>query len=137
MDTLGTRTTLPIRKFDQVHDFLKYIHLLKQIDKYLIAYFRHGEYNIISVDYNPLAKEPCYLQAVKNLPVVARCTSQLLDTIVDRLPFELKNIHVIGFSLGAQTAGMISNYIKSGRFTRITGRLDNIQFYGVLMLGFL
>lgn len=88
---------------------------------YTAAYFRDGEYNVISVDYGPLALEPCYLQAVKNLPVVARCTAQLLDTIVERLPFRLRQIHVIGFSLGAQAAGMISNYIKAGRLIRVTG----------------
>lgn len=85
------------------------------------AYFRDGEYNIVSVDYGPLALEPCYLQAVKNLPIVARCTAKLLDTIVERLPFKLRQIHIIGFSLGAQVSGMISNYVRSGRLIRITG----------------
>lgn len=85
------------------------------------AYFRDGEYNIISVDYGPLALEPCYLQAVRNLPTVARCTAKLIDTIVERLQFKLRQFHIIGFSLGAQVAGQVSNYVKSGRLTRITG----------------
>ena len=69
------------------------------------AYFENGEYNIISLDYNPLVREPCYVHAVKNLPTVANCTAQLIDYIVEQniIPFE--NIHVIGFSLGAQTSG--------------------------------
>lgn len=29
--------------------------------------------------------------------------------------------HIIGFSLGAQTAGMISNYVTTGKLRRITG----------------
>lgn len=87
----------------------------------LLAYFRNGEYNIISVDYNPLAREPCYVQAVSNLPVVARCTAQLLDFLVTNGMFRLDDIHVIGFSLGAQTSGLISNYMRSGRLKRITG----------------
>lgn len=85
------------------------------------AYLRDGEYNIISVDYQPLVPEPCYLQAVQNLPVVARCTAQLIDTIVERRRIPLNSVHVIGFSLGAQASGMISNYVRSGKLTRITG----------------
>lgn len=85
------------------------------------AYLGYGEFNIISVDYHPLAPEPCYLHAVHNLPVVARCTAQLLDYILSTLPFTLDDVHVIGFSLGAQTAGMIANYMKAGRLRRITG----------------
>lgn len=85
------------------------------------AYLRDGDYNVISVDYRPLAPEPCYLQAVQNLPTVARCTAQLLDTLVERRRIALADIHVIGFSLGAQAAGMISNYVRSGRLQRITG----------------
>jgi hypothetical protein len=33
----------------------------------------------------------------------------------------MENIHIIGFSLGAQTSGMIANYIKSGKLHHITG----------------
>lgn len=90
----------------------------------LSAYFQIGEYNIISVDYHPLAPEPCYLQAVHNLPVVAKCTAQLLDHLIASNMFTLNDIHVIGFSLGAQTSGMIANYIKAGKLRRITGNLS-------------
>lgn len=86
------------------------------------AYFKKDEYNIISVDYKSLAPEPCYPFAVSNLPTVANCTAQLLDFLIDRNIFSLESIHVIGFSLGAQTAGMIANYLKDGRkLKRITG----------------
>lgn len=85
------------------------------------AYLAHGEYNIISLDYNPLALEPCYYQAVRNLAVVANCTAQLLDFMIDRNMFTLDDIHVVGFSLGGQTSGMIANYIRSGKLRRITG----------------
>lgn len=83
---------------------------------------RHGNYNIISVDYGPLAPEPCYVQAVRNLPLVARCSAQLIDTLIAerRLP-SLDALHVIGFSLGAQASGMISNYVRAGQLKRITG----------------
>lgn len=85
------------------------------------ALFQNGEYNVISLDYHPLAPEPCYVQAVHNLPVVARCTAQLLDYMMSKGMFTLDDLHIIGFSLGAQTAGMISNFVKTGKLRRITG----------------
>lgn len=85
------------------------------------AYFEKGEYNIISLDYHPLAPYPCYFNAVGNLPVVANCTAQLLDFLVQNKKVEFDDIHVIGFSLGGQTAGMIANFIRSGKLKRITG----------------
>ncbi|EAA12397.4 AGAP007991-PA, partial [Anopheles gambiae str. PEST] len=85
------------------------------------AYFAYDEFNIISVDYNPLALEPCYLQAVRNLPTVANCTAQLLDFIISSDIIPLDDIHVVGFSLGGQTSGMIANYLRAGRLKRITG----------------
>jgi pimeloyl-ACP methyl ester carboxylesterase len=86
------------------------------------AYFQRDDFNIISVDYSRLAQAPCYLTAVSNLPTVANCTAQLLDHLIDENFFTLDAIHVIGFSLGAQTAGMIANYMRKGRkLKRITG----------------
>jgi hypothetical protein len=73
------------------------------------------------VDYNPLVLEPCYYSATLNLPVVANCTAQLLDFMIEQKLFKMENIHIIGFSLGAQTSGMIANYIKSGKLHHITG----------------
>lgn len=86
------------------------------------------------MDYHPLAPEPCYLQAVHNLPVVAKCTAQLLDHLIESNMFTLDDIHVIGFSLGAQTSGMIANYIKAGKLRRITGKLISIAQH-VIMFG--
>lgn len=85
------------------------------------ALFQNNDFNVISVDYHPLAPEPCYVQAVHNLPVVAKCTAQLLDYMISQQIFTLDDLHIIGFSLGAQTAGMIANYVKSGKLKRITG----------------
>ena len=86
------------------------------------AYFQKDEFNIISIDYKNLAMDYCYITAVSNLPTVANCTAQLLDFLIDENIFSLDAIHVIGFSLGAQTAGMVANYLKDGRkLRRITG----------------
>ncbi|CAO1352331.1 unnamed protein product [Diamesa hyperborea] len=86
------------------------------------AFFKEDDFNIISVDYEPLAQEPCYPHAVENLPTVANCTAQLLNFLMDRKIFSLESIHVIGFSLGAQASGMVANYLTKGRkLKRITG----------------
>lgn len=86
------------------------------------ALFQNDEFNVISIDYGPLAPEPCYIHAVNNLPVVAKCTAQLLDYMMEQQIFTLDDLHIIGFSLGGQTAGMISNYVKTGKVKHITGK---------------
>lgn len=83
------------------------------------AYFAHGEYNVISVDYGPLARIPCYFSAVKNLPTVGNCTAQLLDYMEQNQVMNMRNYNVIGFSLGGQTSGMIGQF-KQTPLPRIT-----------------
>jgi pimeloyl-ACP methyl ester carboxylesterase len=86
------------------------------------AFFKRDNFNIISVDYMNLAPSPCYIHAVENLQTVANCTANLIDFLVDQELFTLDDIHVIGFSLGAQTAGMIANFLtKNRKLKRITG----------------
>ncbi|GBP49664.1 Pancreatic lipase-related protein 3 [Eumeta japonica] len=85
------------------------------------AYMECCDYNIISVDYNPIAREPCYFQAAANVQLVGKCTAQLIDTLVEKHNFPLSIFHVVGFSLGGQAAGAISNYLKSGMLDRVTG----------------
>lgn len=85
------------------------------------AYMKCCDYNVISVDYNPIALEPCYISAAHNIQLVGKCTAQLIDSLVLNHGFELNRFHVIGFSLGGQTAGAISNYLECGILDRITG----------------
>ncbi|XP_049868072.1 pancreatic triacylglycerol lipase-like [Pectinophora gossypiella] len=84
------------------------------------AYMECCDYNIISVDYNPIAKEPCYVEAAHNTELVGMCTAQLVDELVQNYGIPLNLIHPIGFSLGGQIVGFIANYLKSGQFERIT-----------------
>lgn len=86
------------------------------------AYFQKGTYNIISVDYSPLARDDCYIAAVYNVPLVAKCTAQMIDTLIREKVLRMKDLHVVGFSLGAQIAGRLHNYIKSGSIPRVTGK---------------
>lgn len=68
------------------------------------ALFQRDDFNVISLDYSVLAKYPCYITAVGNLPTIANCTAQFLDYIIDNQFFSIDSIHVIGFSLGAQVS---------------------------------
>nr|XP_034827329.1 inactive pancreatic lipase-related protein 1-like isoform X1 [Maniola hyperantus] len=84
------------------------------------AYMECCNYNIISVDYNPIVLDPCYFQAAHNTELAGMCTAQLVDNLVQKYNFPLSDIHVIGFSLGGQVAGYINNHLKSGKLSRIT-----------------
>lgn len=86
------------------------------------AYFAHGEYNIIVVDWSPLALSPCYVQAVANVELVAMCAAQLLDSLYQtRVEVDISLTHIIGFSLGAHVAGLTGANIKTGKVPRLTG----------------
>ncbi|XP_016929980.3 pancreatic triacylglycerol lipase [Drosophila suzukii] len=75
---------------------------------------------VISIDYGPLVRYPCYIQAVQNLPLVSQCLAQLINNLVDRAIVPNDQIHLIGFSLGGQVAGQTANYLKR-KLKRITG----------------
>nr|XP_021183570.2 pancreatic lipase-related protein 3 [Helicoverpa armigera] len=85
------------------------------------VYMKCCDYNIITVDYNPIAREPCYIEAARNTELVGMCTAQLIDQLVQQHGFNLSQFHIIGFSLGGQTAGFIGDHVKSGKLDRITG----------------
>lgn len=77
--------------------------------------------HVISVDYSSLAAFPCYYPwAVSNARVVARCLAQLTDNLIESGIYMDKDIHLIGFSLGAQIAGLAANSVKQP-LRRITG----------------
>ncbi|XP_059470056.1 pancreatic triacylglycerol lipase-like isoform X2 [Neocloeon triangulifer] len=74
------------------------------------AYIKLGTYNLITVDYGPLVRTPCYVQAVNNLKPVAKCISHMLSY------FRLNNVYTekftcVGFSLGSHICGLIDNYV--------------------------
>ncbi|XP_047366180.1 uncharacterized protein LOC124955601 isoform X2 [Vespa velutina] len=81
-------------------------------------YLKKGEYNLIAIDWHRLAVGPCYPIAVYNVPHVGQCLAQLIR----RLEFHgAKDLHVIGFSLGAHVPAFSANYLKPYKLERITG----------------
>lgn len=87
------------------------------------AYLQRGSYNVILVDWNPLSALPWYSAAVKNCQVVGKYLAEFLDYL-DSRGILLSNVHVVGFSLGAEVAGFAGQnlrYGKAPRMHRITG----------------
>ncbi|XP_015370967.1 PREDICTED: lipase member I-like [Diuraphis noxia] len=85
------------------------------------AYLEYQNLNVISVDYKELVQPPCYVQAVHNVPLVGKCTKMLLLRLFRLRPdLYLRDLHVVGFSLGAQVAGHVGRLMNS-TIQRITG----------------
>ncbi|KAH8412679.1 hypothetical protein KR009_004491 [Drosophila setifemur] len=77
--------------------------------------------NVISVDYGALVRGPCYFPwAVNNAPIVSECLAQMINHLISAGIYKRTDIHLIGFSLGAQVAGMVANYVTEP-LARITG----------------
>ncbi|EDW75588.2 uncharacterized protein Dwil_GK23737 [Drosophila willistoni] len=77
--------------------------------------------HVISVDYGQLVRFPCYYPwAVQNAPIVSKCLGQLINNLWTTGIYKRSDIHLIGFSLGAQVAGMTANYVNDP-LPRITG----------------
>lgn len=84
----------------------------------LPEYLQRGEYNLFYIDYSDLARGPCYIQAVHNIRHVGKCLGNLLNLIYET---GAKDVHLIGFSLGAQLANFAAIAIRPKKLPRITG----------------
>lgn len=89
---------------------------------------------MIYPQYLDLVDSPCYLTAVINVDYVGKCVARFIRSLdVPRKPSEpspaspltgkqVLGLHVIGFSLGAQTAAFTANHLKPEfHLERITG----------------
>ncbi|XP_039285547.1 uncharacterized protein LOC111057670 [Nilaparvata lugens] len=86
------------------------------------SYFKKANYNLLSIDWGPLAKEGCYIEATHNVQPVGECVARMLEKIVEvRKDVAPQDVHVVGFSLGAHVAGYIGKSLTAFRITRITG----------------
>ncbi|XP_044735396.1 phospholipase A1-like [Chrysoperla carnea] len=95
------------------------------------SYLNSGRYNVIVVDWRKLARAPWYLTASKNTRLVGQTTAQLIDNLVQGAGMKLENLHIIGHSLGAHTAGIAGKNVKSGRVERITGLDPALPLYNL------
>ncbi|KAM8715248.1 hypothetical protein ACLKA7_002319 [Drosophila subpalustris] len=89
---------------------------------------------VISIDYGPLVREPCFPQSILNAPLVSKCLAQLINNLVDSGIVENDLLHIIGFSLGSQVAGQTANYVKQ-KLHRITGLDPAKPFFALAISG--
>jgi len=88
------------------------------------AYLDKGQYNIIAVDWSRLCPAPCYPSATYNAKFAGICIAQIVDAL--RMD-GASNIHIIGFSLGAQVAAFTANNLRPYILPRITGTLSKYR----------
>ncbi|XP_037875831.1 pancreatic lipase-related protein 2 isoform X2 [Bombyx mori] len=84
------------------------------------AYVQRGDTNVIMIDAHHLEAGPWYVTAAQNTWYIGRFAAQFIDFLVTR-GLNLNSTHLIGHSLGAQSAGVAGSSLKSGRVARITG----------------
>uniref|UniRef100_A0A1B0D5B1 Uncharacterized protein n=1 Tax=Phlebotomus papatasi TaxID=29031 RepID=A0A1B0D5B1_PHLPP len=86
---------------------------------FILAYLRHGNYNVFVADWGPLAQPPCYVAAVHNLRPVARCFAKLFTFLRDS-GLRVEKTTCVGHSLGAHVCGLMANYLTF-RLEKIIG----------------
>eukprot|EP00095_Tigriopus_kingsejongensis_P006236 maker-scaffold301_size216225-snap-gene-1.24 protein:Tk06236 transcript:maker-scaffold301_size216225-snap-gene-1.24-mRNA-1 annotation:"lipase" len=85
------------------------------------AFLQTGDANVISVDWEVFAgPAPNYFEAADNTKPVGYLVGDFFNFLVDQVGMSLSDVHVIGFSLGAQTVGHLGFHL-SGQLPRITG----------------
>ncbi|KAK4875511.1 hypothetical protein RN001_011933 [Aquatica leii] len=90
---------------------------LKVLNDIKNEYFKRSNINIFMIDWEYLARGPCYPAAVLNCRITGKCVAKLIDAIRQ---ISNSTVHVIGFSLGAHVSGFISHYVTD-KVDRITG----------------
>lgn len=94
----------------------------------ITAFIKTGYYNVILVDWSPITATPWYSTAVSHIPLVGRYIAKFIRFLISDGKFPLKNIHLIGFSLGAEIAGFVGQQLQEWgiKLVRITGKLFKI-----------
>ena len=110
-------------------DYYKFSRIVWPNELYLFflqtEFFINGPTNIVVVDWGPLAIDGCYFDtAFGSIPLVGRCCASMLNAILTNRPeIKLDQIHVIGFSMGAQVCARFANFFKPKIIPRVTGNI--------------
>ena len=107
--------TRPTRIF--IHGFLSNRETL---DKYAAAYSRLGDFNFIAINWLRGAVTIRYVKARLRVRAVAETVAELIDYLVKN-GMDLKDLIVVGHSLGAHIAGIAGKNVKSGKVGVIVG----------------
>lgn len=93
--------------------------------------FRKQRCNVLYADWKHMSSKFNYWEALKNVPVAADEIYNILLEYERAFPeFNKANLHIIGFSLGAQVAGILGQ-LMSGQVHQITalGKLNDIESF--------
>ncbi|XP_011307696.1 phospholipase A1-like [Fopius arisanus] len=85
------------------------------------AYLRRGDYNVILVDWEPLASSTFYLGPMQNTGKVGKQAGLFIDFLIQETGIRSVDIHFIGHSLGAHVAGNAAASTTHGKLGRVTG----------------
>lgn len=89
--------------------------------KLFSAFLSKGDYNIFIVDWSKLAAKPWYVSAKRNTHPVAHHVAKFIDHMSITSGMKSRNVHIVGFSLGAHVAGLAADNVKCGRVKQVTG----------------
>lgn len=84
-------------------------------------YLKIKDYNIIIVDWAPIAKNVFYFLPMMDTKKVGGQVARLVNFLVEN-GAQLENFHLIGHSLGAHVCGYAGDGVKYGKIERITGK---------------
>lgn len=80
----------------------------------------------LAVDWGEMAGDINYLRSAASTQNVGRNVAAVIDHMVTERNAQLEDIHVIGHSLGAHTAGFSGMYLKSGGGEEKVGRITGL-----------
>ncbi|GFX52407.1 pancreatic lipase-related protein 2 [Trichonephila clavipes] len=95
------------------------------------AFLKMEDLNVIIIDWSLGARVPYYVAAAVNSELVGAQAAVLYYFIRDNLGIKEKDLHVVGFSLGAHVAGFVGKRMQELRGTRpgrITGKMSYKYF---------
>ncbi|XP_045470697.1 pancreatic lipase-related protein 2-like [Harmonia axyridis] len=83
------------------------------------AFLKTGDYNVIGMDWSALCEFE-YLSAMRGAQIASQYLVEMVEWLVMQ-GVSLKDMHLVGHSLGAHVAGMAGSKLRSGKVSRITG----------------
>ncbi|XP_047019694.1 lipase member H-like [Helicoverpa zea] len=84
------------------------------------AFLRKSDFNVITIDWSELAKNPAYPWSAFSTRYVGKRTAKMLDTISKTYGLNGRVIHLVGHSLGSHVMGY-TGLFSTQRINRITG----------------
>lgn len=82
--------------------------------------------NVIIVDYSSLIEDADFEAVAMSADLVAKAVTDLLIVLHDSFNVNLLNIHIVGFSLGGQIAGLVGQNVYQ-RFVEKVKRITALD----------